>query len=128
MQRSISIPAASEGIAMARDLVSRAMMTGSETSLQRIDDAKLLTSEVVTNAVRHSGLGAEGSIGLAVKLSPDRVRIEVSDAGIGFDIAALDAPSAKNESGWGLFLVQEVSDGWGVIKNDPNVVWFELNL
>lgn len=128
MQTSISIPAASEGIAMARDLVSRAMMTGSETSLQRIDDAKLLTSEVVTNAVRHSGLGAEGSIGLAVKLSPDRVRIEVSDAGIGFDIAALDAPSAKNESGWGLFLVQEVSDGWGVIKNDPNVVWFELNL
>jgi anti-sigma regulatory factor (Ser/Thr protein kinase) len=127
MQTSISIPAASEGIAMARDLVSRAM-SGSETSLKRIDDAKLLTSEVVTNALRHSGLGAEDSIGLAVEMLADRVRIEVSDDGHGFDISVVDAPSAKNESGWGLFLVQEVSDGWGVIKNDPNIVWFELNL
>ena len=126
MQTPISITAVSEGIAVARDLVSRAM-SGSETSLERIDDAKLLTSEVVTNALRHSGLGAEGSIGLAVKLTPDRVRIEVSDIGAGFDVGALDAPSDKNESGWGLFLVQEVSDGWGVIKNDPNIVWFELN-
>ena len=127
MQTSISIPAVSEGIAMARDAVSRAM-SGSENSWRRIEDAKLLTSEVVTNALRHSGLGAEGSIGLAVKMSPDRVRIEVSDLGTGFDISVLEAPSAENEGGWGLFLIQEVSDGWGVIKNDPNVVWFELSL
>lgn len=68
MKTSITIPAAFEGTATARNMVARAM-SGSTDSAERIEDARLLTSEVVTNALRHAGLGAEGSIGVAVNVS-----------------------------------------------------------
>jgi anti-sigma regulatory factor (Ser/Thr protein kinase) len=127
MQLSIEIPVELEAVAMARDLVSRAV---GETvaSDDRIEDAKLLTSEVVTNALRHAGMDVGDSIALAVDVTPDRVRVEVADRGPGFDRASLQEPSPENTGGWGLFLVEQLSERWGVIKNDPNLVWFELSL
>lgn len=127
MRASITIRAASEGIATARDLVSDAM-SGSTSPEERVEDARLLTSEVVTNAVRHARLGAEGSIGVAVDVSRGRVRVEVSEGGPGFVVTAIGAPSPQTVSGWGLLLVEQVSDNWGVAGNAPNIVWFELNL
>ena len=125
MQTSIKIPAAPEGAAMARDAVSRAL---GGTAEKRLEDARLLTSEVVTNAVRHAGLSPEDSIGLSVMMSQHRVRIEVSDPGAGFNEEPLEPPLDRGVGGWGLFLVERVSDGWGVIRNHPNIVWFELTL
>ena len=126
MQTSTTIPAASEGIAMARDVVSR--LLGEANATDRIEDAKLLTSEVGTNAVRHAGSNPVSTIGLAVETSPHLLRVEVSDLGPGFNVGAIKPPPGQNVSGWGLFLVERVSDGWGVIRNSPNIVWFELKL
>jgi anti-sigma regulatory factor (Ser/Thr protein kinase) len=127
MQVSIDIPVEPEGVAMARDVVSRAVgdLAAAE---RRLEDLRLLTSEVVTNALRHAGLAAGDSIAVAVDVSSDRVRVEVADRGPGFDPTSLEEPSPEKVGGWGLMLVRQLADRWGVIRNDPNLVWFELSI
>jgi hypothetical protein len=46
-----------------------------------LDNALLLATELVTNSVRHSGMPAGASVGVAVTLSPADVRIDVDDPG-----------------------------------------------
>ena len=47
------------------------------------DDLVLVVSEVVTNCVRHAGLGPDDVIALRVRVTPAKVRLEVVDAGRG---------------------------------------------
>ena len=127
MQISVNIPVQPEAVAMARDAVVQAVVD-QRSSAQRIDDLRLLTSEIVTNALRHAGMGSQDSLVVGVEISQDRVRVQVADHGQGFDPAGLEAPAADRVGGWGLVLVQQLADRWGVIRNDPNFVWFELSL
>ena len=126
MQVSIEIPADAEAAAIAREFIAGALAVG---FLQhRIEDLRLLTSEVVTNSVRHAGLASGDTIGLAVDVSERRVRVEVADDGPSFDPSDLPESSPEGTGGWGLRLVEQLSDRWGVIRNEPNHVWFEVSL
>jgi anti-sigma regulatory factor (Ser/Thr protein kinase) len=92
---------------------------------ESFDNVRLLVSELVTNSVRHSAPETPAPIELSVVAAPHRVRAEVADGGAGF------APSARTEddddaSGWGLHLLERLSDRWGVEQNGRTVVWFEL--
>jgi anti-sigma regulatory factor (Ser/Thr protein kinase) len=91
-----------------------------------LDDIRLLVSELVTNSVRHSGGTATGTVGLAVRVAPDRVRIEVTDPGAGFEPKARE-PGQSQSSGWGLYLVDHLSDRWGVSRRGHTKVWFEMD-
>ncbi len=51
---------------------------------RRLQDAQLLVSELVTNAIRHAGLHDGDTITLSVEASDRALRIEVSDPGPGF--------------------------------------------
>jgi anti-sigma regulatory factor (Ser/Thr protein kinase) len=99
---------------------------GQKVSPQTLEDLRLLVSELVTNSVRHAGLGASQTIELKVKLSEDTVRVEVNDQGSGFEPAPRTSDS-EDESGWGLYLVSRLSDRWGVTSDGVTRVWFELN-
>ena len=94
------------------------------------ENAELLVSELVTNSVRHAGLPEEASIEFSVRASAEVLMVEVADAGQGFD-----HPSPRprvvggvaEPSGWGLFLVDRISDRWGAVQMDGETrVWFEL--
>ena len=74
----------------------------------RVEDLRLLTSEIVTNAVRHAGLAREDTIGVAVEVSERRVRVEVADDGPGFDPSDLPEHPPSGVGGWGLRLVDAV--------------------
>jgi LytS/YehU family sensor histidine kinase len=68
-------------------------------------------------------------IGLRITVYEDRIRVEVEDAGQGFDRVA-PAPS-EGERGRGLFLVDRFSNRWGSgrVQTDAGPrfrVWFEL--
>ena len=88
-------------------------------------DAVLLSSELVTNSVRHGSRHSTDPIGLHLDLSAERLRVEVSDRGGGWDLVGA-APS--EHGGWGLVLVERVADRWSAVANDPSLVWFELDL
>ncbi|MEA2441781.1 MAG: serine/threonine-protein kinase RsbW [Thermoleophilaceae bacterium] len=87
-------------------------------------DVRLLVSELVTNSVQHAQVAAEDSIVLAVKLGDESVRVEVRDDGPGFEPPAAPPPDDA-DAGWGLFLVEQLADSWGV-GEDRKGVWFEI--
>ena len=91
-----------------------------------LDDARLLLSELVTNAVRHSGLGAGDTIGLEVSATSGLLRAEVTDGGRGFEPAPRTAPRLE-AGGWGLHLVDRLADRWGVDRGATVRVWFEID-
>jgi anti-sigma regulatory factor (Ser/Thr protein kinase) len=95
----------------------------------QLANAVLLTSELVTNAVVHPNPEVQDGIGLRITMFEDGVRVEVDDAGTGFDPAApiVKAP----DGGRGLFLVDACSTSWGTRHEHTHRgrrfrVWFEL--
>jgi anti-sigma regulatory factor (Ser/Thr protein kinase) len=87
-----------------------------------IPEVRLLVSELVTNSVKYGG---EGTIRLEIDADrPGKVRAEVIDQGLGFIPVARDRP-ATEAGGWGLHLVQTLSNRWGVHEGSTSV-WFEI--
>ena len=87
---------------------------------------ELLVSELVTNVIRHGGERRSfAAADMRVRMYPDRVRVEVRDDGPGFSPWP-KAPVPTAESGWGLQLVEELADDWGVERGVQNCVWFEV--
>lgn len=93
----------------------------------QMDVAVLLTSEVVTNAVLHGGPHTAGAeVVVEVDVSPVRVRVVVSDEGLGRP--TLGRPVANDLSGRGLRLVDSMSSSWGMTPNATGKsVWFEVD-
>jgi anti-sigma regulatory factor (Ser/Thr protein kinase) len=96
---------------------------------ERLENLELLVTELVTNSVRHAGLDdGEGWVGVEVHLAPDRVRVEATDPGRGFDPSNLPTEPEIRPSGWGLYLVSQIAQRWGVHHDAFTRVWFELEL
>ena len=93
---------------------------------RRLEDARLLVSELVTNAIRHAGLVDGDMIKLVVVTGDRALRFEVCDPGPGFEVSE-PHPDPTRPSGWGLYLVRELSDRWGVELDEQTRVWFELD-
>jgi anti-sigma regulatory factor (Ser/Thr protein kinase) len=89
-------------------------------------DLRLLVTEAVKNSVQHAGVGPDDSIGLKINVGPEMVRIEVKDEGPGFEPDA-SRPDEDEVSGWGLFLIDQLADRWGVVQENGTTVWFEVS-
>jgi signal transduction histidine kinase len=83
----------------------------------------LLASELVANAVRHARADL---IAIRFSVVPDYVRVEVGDEGPGFD-PAIPPENPGPAGGWGLRLVDELADRWGVAADEGSRVWFEVD-
>ena len=90
----------------------------------RLNDAELLLSELVSNAVKYGG---EGSIDVIFERDDGRFRTEVVDQGDGFIAPLRDRGDVNTPGGWGLPLVQTLSDRWGAHAGSTHV-WFEFAL
>ena len=90
------------------------------------DDAVLLTSELVTNAIAHTASGRGGKVIVTVYRGDTGVRVDVLDDGS--DQAPVVHPVGEaRESGFGLGLVDLMADRWGHCGGRRSrVVWFML--
>jgi anti-sigma regulatory factor (Ser/Thr protein kinase) len=89
-------------------------------------DVRLLVSELVTNSVRHSGARPLDHVQIEVQVTRSTLRVEVADSGEGFEPKPRDNDRSR-PGGWGLYLVDELADRWGVARNDLTRVWFEMD-
>ena len=126
MRFDVRLPRDLDSAAAARHAVDQLAERLPEDQL---GDVRLLVSELVTNSLRHAELGPEDAITLAVAVDDAAIHVEVSDEGKGFEYdGAVTDPSDVH--GWGLYLVETLSDRWGVDKDaadGPTRVWFELD-
>jgi anti-sigma regulatory factor (Ser/Thr protein kinase) len=125
MEHRATFELAPEAASQARAVVNEEL--GRSVSAKVLEDATLLVSELVSNAVRHAPRAGIPEVELRLKLDPERVRVVVSDPGAGF-VAAPRLPTASESSGWGLYLVDRIADRWGVITKDRSEVWFEIDV
>ncbi len=104
---------------MAREFLKSATCSVHHSEL--VDDALLLTSELVTNSVLHGG----PPLVVAVDCDGERLQVKVRDG-------SRESPEPRvadrgDESGRGLALVAAVSDDWGVDQEDDGkYVWFVI--
>lgn len=91
---------------------------------ERLDTARLLVTELVSNAVRHGA----GPVLLALAASGDRLRVGVEDDSPSMPVM-VSAPVGA-QGGHGLHLVADLASRWGVARRDAGRpgkrVWFEL--
>jgi len=115
----LTLPPDPTSAAQARRFVGRTLRTWRAASLG--ESAELLVSELVANAIRHSGTDVEVSL----RFDGLRLVIEVSDCGPGQPRPRL--PSADSEDGRGLYLVDQLARDWGVrSEHEGKTVWAAL--
>ncbi len=119
----ITLPGRPERVREARQFV--AGLLGDAHA--QTDTAVLLTSELMTNAVRHTRSGLPGgTVDLVVAAKAADFMVSVIDAGS--DVTMPEPGTGPGgENGHGLLLVASLSDDWGH-ENDGGrtVVWFRL--
>jgi anti-anti-sigma factor len=123
--REVKLPREPTAPARARAEVRRTL--GDQLAKSALEAVTLLTSELVTNAVIHPQQLQRDVITLKTTSYPDRVRVEVSDSGTGFDPTGERLP--RETGGRGLVLVDAIARRWGTRRSDPEgrfTVWFEL--
>ncbi|MGW2280734.1 SpoIIE family protein phosphatase [Streptomyces sp. NPDC001770] len=118
---------AGRSVATARAFVRDTLQGWGYTDV--IDDAVVLTSELVTNAVVHAGTAAD----VLCLRAEDGVRVEVADhypeREVPLQSTAVDFGSPDRESGRGLLLCAALASRWGVEYTPTRKhVWFQLDL
>ena len=124
---SLTIPGQPACLHTAREFIARALRPDDA----RLDTAVLLTSELVTNSVKHSESGRlGGTVTITLISVPDGIRVEVIDDGSENEpevrLSQAESPELI-ETGRGLQLVEFLSANWGYYRDTAGTVtWFEL--
>lgn len=116
----ITLPTTTHAPAVARRFLTDAFCAAHSRSV--LEDAMLLTSETITNAVLYGG----PPIVLAVECTESAMEIRVRDGSP--ELPRRNDPDEYAQHGRGLVLVDVLSDAWGVDAGpDGKAVWFRLS-
>ncbi|WP_030421352.1 ATP-binding protein [Streptomyces sp. SCSIO 75703] len=122
--REVRLPSLPGAAATARRMVQVVALRQWKVGPKVTEDAVLLASELVGNAVRHTGARA---FGLHMRRRPGRIRVEVRDPSRG--LPCLLPVQETDVSGRGLFLVDKLSDRWGAdLLPRGKTTWFEIRV
>ncbi|HEX6651269.1 MAG TPA: ATP-binding protein [Thermoleophilaceae bacterium] len=92
-----------------------------------LDRSRLVLTEVITNSVKHARLTPSQPIDVQAALLTAVLRIEVTDDGIGFLPPATSPERGSAAGGWGLWLIDQLADRWGVDCSHSTRVWVEFD-
>jgi anti-sigma regulatory factor (Ser/Thr protein kinase) len=105
----------------ARQAVS---LVAGDIPADALQTARLLTTELVTNSIRH-GPPPPATIDLLVDVSRDQIRVEVSDTATGTPTRS----NPRDSGGYGLQLLDRLATHWDTTRqHGGNHTWFELDL
>jgi two-component sensor histidine kinase len=116
------MPSRPDSASAARAFLSR-LLDGWEIDAKVIDDAALLTGELMTNAVRHGS----GAVTLRIEAKNGLVHVAVHDDEQALTDSERDGGSRLSSSGQ--WIVESVAHEWGTDKSDGcsgKTMWFEL--
>jgi anti-sigma regulatory factor (Ser/Thr protein kinase) len=90
-------------------------------------DVMLVASELVTNAVLHSGCNPDDVVSVQLRVKPDVVTCSVSDPHRTTEVAA-PAPENELPGGFGLRVVEQLAARWGTEweRDGRYRVWAEV--
>ncbi|MFL6242126.1 MAG: ATP-binding protein [Acidimicrobiia bacterium] len=103
-------------------------LTAWDIRADEVETAKLVASELVTNAVLHSPESA--TISLDLRLTDGAVRVLVTDGGLGEPERRAHPDPRTDETGRGVRLVEAFTERWGTEAHgrDGKTVWCELRV
>lgn len=108
----LTIPAKPEYITL-----SRLALTGLSRVRPLDDDVladlKLALTEATSNSVRHAYADGDGRVEISFSLEEDRLIVEVSDDGAGFEPESAgrkDEPDELTEGGLGIAIIRSIAD------------------
>lgn len=123
-EAEVPLPSRPESAATARRLAQVVVLRTWRLTPKLTEDAVLLVSELVGNAVRHTGARV---FGLRMRRRTGWIRVEVRDPSRG--LPCLMPVQELDVSGRGLFLVDKLSDRWGVdLLPRGKTTWFEMRV
>ena len=112
------LPFTSEAPSIARERLRR---FARHLRAATVDDAVLMVSELVTNAVAHG----QPKITLRLRLRPDRLTVAVADRGEAPLTCTM--PPLQQPFGRGLVIVNALATRWGVSQGRVDKrVWFDV--
>jgi anti-sigma regulatory factor (Ser/Thr protein kinase) len=93
-----------------------------------VDDARLIISELVSNALRHARPLPDGSVRVTWLYEAGCLEVAVTDGGSP-TLPHIARASEDSLGGRGLAIVSAIADDWGVRREDStNSVWATLSL
>jgi serine phosphatase RsbU (regulator of sigma subunit)/anti-sigma regulatory factor (Ser/Thr protein kinase) len=120
---TLDLPPTPESASAAREALTP---LGERLGDGQLETVRLLVTELITNSVKHGDPG-DSPVQVPVTLTEGGVRVEVSDAGPGFEPPPRPDEPLESPSGWGLYLVDRLAHRWGVDTGEGSAVWFELD-
>jgi serine/threonine-protein kinase RsbW len=117
----LTIPAKPEYITLGRlALTGIARLRAEPLSQELLGDLKLALTEACTNSVRHAYTGGEGLVEIVYELHVDRLVVEVSDHGQGFEPPAEPARALSeeelSEGGLGIAIIEALADEFEIAE------------
>jgi len=120
---TLDLPPTPESASAAREALTP---LGERLGDGQLETVRLLVTELITNSVKHGDPG-DSPVQVTVTLTEGAVRVEVSDAGPGFEPPPRPDEPLESPSGWGLYLVDRLAHRWGIDTSEGSAVWFELD-
>jgi len=117
-----------DAVADARRRI-RDSLTARGLSDPLIEDAEIVVSELLGNAVRHARAIAGGVLVVGWHLTAEHLQLRVTDGGSGRAVEAQET-SETAVSGRGLHIVERLTSAWGVTDHAGGLrtVWATLRL
>jgi anti-sigma regulatory factor (Ser/Thr protein kinase) len=119
----VRVPDRPASVPATRAFLAR-LLDGWGVADEVIDDASLLTSELLSNAIRHG----TGTVELRVEVEDGLLHVAVHDQG--HETPVVNHVGPASPGGRGLWIVQSIARDWGTdaAGEEPGkTVWFELS-
>lgn len=92
------------------------------------DDARLVATELVGNAILHSGATCAHELHVRARLNSTLLEISVHDPGLSDRAPKVRKRGDRSVGGLGLLIVERLSWRWGELGLDGRLVWAQLRV